>query len=242
MEIKKNLELIKEKINVACKKSGRSMDEVCIIGVTKAHGYEAVIGSIKCGLFNIGESYVQEAVKKIEEVKTGLSDSDYKKITWHFLGGLQTNKIKYLKDNFAYIHSIDNERQLEELNKRITSPLRLFFEINTGNEKSKSGGTYESTVLLLEKLLLMNEKIGSKAKPVLEPYGLMCIPPVSNEPERSRKHFDFLRACLERLNENLGMKMKGLSMGMSDDFDIAVEEGSTHVRIGTMLYGERGYF
>jgi len=242
VEIKKTLEVIKEKISVACKKSGRSANEVCIIGVTKTYHYETIEESVECGLFNIGESYVQEAVKKIDETKFRMSPSDYKKIVWHFIGGLQTNKIKYLKDYFSYIHSIDNERQLAELDKRITSPLRLFFEINAGAEESKSGGTIESTVTLVEKLLLLNEKRAADSKPALEPFGLMCMPPLSDNPEDSHPHFAFLRGCLEQINKKLGLKMKGLSMGMSDDFDIAVEEGATHVRIGTMLYGERKYF
>ncbi|MFH1223027.1 MAG: YggS family pyridoxal phosphate-dependent enzyme [Pseudomonadota bacterium] len=251
MELEKSLGVIREKISAALKKSGRgntapAVDTpdargICVIGVTKTHNYEAIKDSIKCRLFDIGESYVQEAIKKIEDARANILAEDIKKITWHFIGGLQTNKIKYLKDNFSFIHSIDNERQIDELNKRITTPLKLFFEINTGNEESKSGGTYESTIKLVEKLLSVNAARMAELKPELTPYGLMCIPPASNNPEDSRRHFEFLRRCLEKLNGTLGIKMTGLSMGMSSDFDIAVEEGATHVRIGTVLYGEREY-
>ncbi len=236
-----DLAKIQARIQKACERSGRNASEVTLIGVTKGHPADTIIESLRIGINNIGESYVQEAIKKISEIEDVLTKDQLKNITWHFLGRLQTNKIKHIKDKFSFIHSIDNQRQIEEIDKRFSTPVSIFFEINTGDEDSKGGVKIDDARYLIETLLTVNERRMTEAKPEISLAGLMCIPPVSEKPELSRPHFALLREGMGTLNAEFGTKMRYLSMGMSDDFDIAIEEGSTHVRIGTLLYGERIY-
>jgi pyridoxal phosphate enzyme (YggS family) len=237
VEIKKAFQEIQQRIAKACKKTKRDINSITIIGVTKTQGTDAIIASAELGILNIGESYVQEALPKIEAVSPNALS---KKITWHFIGRLQTNKIKMLDKKFSYVHSVYKSDQLKELDKRITSELGIFFEMNTGAEESKGGASNTDEITgLVNELLGINSKRKATGKPELRPMGLMCIPPFSDEPENSRKYFVALRTALERINAICGTTMKGLSMGMSSDFDIAIEEGATHVRIGTLLYGER---
>lgn len=240
MEIKLTLQKIQEKILLSCEKVKRDPKEITIIGVTKSHSAQTIIDSVKAGLFNIGESYVQEALQKIDI----LAPQDvYKKITWHFIGRLQTNKIKMLDKKFSFVHSVYKTEQLKELDKRISTELCLFFEMNTGGESSKGGTSdLDELTTLLMQTLEINQKRKAENKPELKPLGLMCIPPFSDDKEASRKYFAVLKNNLEKINKACGTKMTGLSMGMSSDFDIAIEEGATHVRIGTLLYGEREKF
>ena len=238
-EIEKSFEQIQARIQKACERSKRRTSDITIIGVTKSHPAQMIIESLRLGITNIGESYVQEAVKKLEETRSLLDTEQFNKTTWHFIGNLQTNKIKHIKNNFPFIHSIDNPRQIEEINKRIETPVSIFFEINTGNEDSKGGVKMDEVRYLLEVLANVNEGRKTSSKPEITAAGLMCIPPFEDDPELSRPYFESLRQGQEILNEEFGINMTSLSMGMSNDFDIAVEEGSTHVRIGTLLYGER---
>ena len=231
MEIDRSWETIQQRIK------GKN---VTVIGVTKAQDFNSIITSAKLGILNIGESYVQEALPKIEAVKLNSDPALFNSITWHFIGRLQTNKIKMLDNRFSFIHSVYKISQLEELDKRINNKVGLFFEINTGTELSKGGTTnIDETKTLIEKCMEMNLKRIQEGKHELKPMGLMCIPPYSDDPEDSRKHFAFLRGALEKINKDLNANMSSLSMGMSSDYDIAIEEGATHVRIGSMLYGER---
>jgi pyridoxal phosphate enzyme (YggS family) len=239
--IKKGLDEIHSRIQKACERSGRKPSDITVIGVTKAHPAQVIAESLKLGITNIGESYVQEAVKKIEETRALLSEEDFKKITWHFIGKLQTNKIKHLDGNFPFIHSIDNQRQIEEINKKINGPINIFFEINTGDENTKGGVKIDEIRYLIEVLMYVNETRKTATKPEINVMGLMCIPPYSDDAELSRPYFDVLRNSIGAINDEFGMKMNCLSMGMSHDFDVAIEEGATHVRIGTLLYGEREY-
>lgn len=237
MEIKRLLQEIDQKIALACSKTKRSPKEITVIGVTKSQSAEAIISSVEAGIVNIGESYVQEALQKIETVS---QNEIYKKITWHFIGRLQTNKIKMLDKKFSFVHSVYKQEQLKELDKRISTELGIFFEMNTGEELSKGGASsVNELITLVQQTLETNEKRKIDKKPELKPMGLMCIPPFNDDAEASRKHFAALKENLEKINSACGTKMMALSMGMSSDFDIAIEEGATHVRIGTLLYGER---
>ena len=236
-----DLAKIQDRIQRACERSGRNASEVTLIGVTKGHPADTIIESLRIGINNIGESYVQEAIKKIAEIEDVLTKDQLKNITWHFLGRLQTNKIKHIKDKFSFIHSIDNQRQIEEIDKRFAAAVSIFFEINAGDEDSKGGIKIDEARYLIETLLTVNERRRTEAKLEISLAGLMCIPPVSEDAELSRPHFALLRKGMDTLNSEFGTKMRYLSMGMSNDFDIAIEEGSTHVRIGTSLYGERIY-
>jgi hypothetical protein len=238
VEIKTAFQEIQQRITKACEKTKRDMNSVTVIGVTKTQGADAIIASVELGILNIGESYVQEALQKIDAVS---NNETCKKVIWHFIGRLQTNKIKMLDKRFSFVHSVYKSDQLKELDKRITIELGVFFEMNTGGEESKGGASSVDEIkVLLDQLLEINSKRIASGKPELMPMGLMCIPPFSDDPEASRNYFASLRDNLEKINFACGTKMKGLSMGMSSDFDIAIEEGATHVRIGTLLYGERG--
>ncbi len=237
MEIKGTLQEINQKIILACNKAKRDPKEITDIGVTKSQSADAIISSVEAGIVNIGESYVQEALQKIETVS---QNEIYKKITWHFIGRLQTNKIKMLDKKFSFVHSVYKQEQLKELDKRINTELGIFFEMNTGGELSKGGASSTNELItLVQQTLETNEKRKTEKKPELKPMGLMCIPPFSDDKEASRKYFAALKENLEKINSACGIKMTALSMGMSSDFDIAIEEGATHVRIGTLLYGER---
>jgi len=237
VEIKETLKKINDRILYACEKSQRDPSGITVIGVTKSQQAEVIINSVEAGIINIGESYVQEALQKIEAVS---KHPLYEKINWHFLGRLQTNKIKLLDKKFSFIHSVYKTEQLKELDKRISTELGLFFEMNTGKEFSKGGtSSVEELTALVQQTLEINEKRKAQKMPELKPTGLMCIPPFDNNAEASRKYFATLKDSLEKINRACGTKMTGLSMGMSSDFDIAIEEGATHVRIGTLLYGER---
>jgi PLP dependent protein len=231
MTIAENLARIKEKIHTACIKSGRKKEDITVIGVTKTVSPALIIESIQAGLYDIGESYVQEAVNKYDQLKHLLSEDDFRKIKWHFIGSLQTNKIKYLNGKFRNIHSIYKLKQVEEFEKKIKHPICIFLELNLGNEASKTGANTNEILHVCEKALKISN---------IELKGLMCIPPYSDNKEDSRKYFITLRETMSELNKKLGTKMECLSMGMSNDFDIAIEEGATHVRIGTAIYGERG--
>ncbi len=231
MTIAENLARIKEKIHTACIKSGRKKEDITVIGVTKTVSPALIIESIQAGLYDIGESYVQEAVNKYDQLKHLLSEDDFRKIKWHFIGSLQTNKIKYLNGKFKIIHSIYKLKQVEEFEKKIKHPICIFLELNLGNEASKTGVNTNEILHVCEKALKISN---------IELKGLMCIPPYSDNKEDSRKYFITLRETMLELNKKLGTKMECLSMGMSNDFDIAIEEGATHVRIGTAIYGERG--
>lgn len=240
-KISNSLDQIKERIKKACQKSGRNSSEITILGITKLHPAEAIIESLRLGITDIGESYVQEALSKIEAVKQILTESEFKKINWHFVGGLQSNKIKYLKDDFSFIHSIDSQKQLLELDKRMLNGIKVFFELNIADEKAKGGVKTKDLKNLIDKLLEINVQRTKLEKPMISPMGLMCLPPAEQDPELSRPYFKALKNTLIEMNNVFNLNMGCLSMGMSSDFDVAIEEGASHIRIGTLLYGEREY-
>lgn len=229
--LKDSINIINEKIEKALLKSNRKREEITIIGVTKKKNFENIIDSYKSGIKDIGENYVQEANTKIGQVKENLKEEDFNKINFHFIGTLQTNKIKHLKD-FSYIHSVYKEKHIEELIKRFQK-INIFIEVNISEELNKSGTTNEKLPYLIENFLKLN-----KDKKI-NLLGLMTMPPFDIKPDITRKYFLKLRELRESINSSFNIDMKYLSMGMSNDFEIAIEEGATHVRIGTLLYGER---
>ena len=231
---------IQQRLLLACDKSKKKPQDITLIAVTKSQPFTSITEALKLGIKDFGESYVQEAVKKYEAVQMNTTLQEFSNINWHFIGALQTNKIKYLNNKFTYIHSICNQRQIDELNKKTDQAVSLFFEINVGDESSKTGTSFNEIVGVCEHTININQTRLSAGKQEFKLMGLMCIPPYSDDKENSRVYFVRLREHLEKINSLIGTKMHGLSMGMSNDFDIAIEEGATHVRIGTALYGERG--
>ena len=223
--IAENLERVREQIASAAANSGRSADDVELVAITKTHPAEKVREAIEAGQTFFGESRVQEARVKIPELPSN--------IRWHFVGHLQKNKIRHALPLFEMIHSIDSLALAEDIN-RIAEEEGLhprgLLEVNVAGEGSKFG-------FGLDKLREQMDAL--QALPRLTIEGLMCIPPIAEEAERSRKHFVKLRELRDSLEKDLNIKLPQLSMGMTQDFDVAVEEGATLVRVGTAIFGQR---
>jgi len=220
-QISSRLENIRDRVGEACRKSGRNPGQVKLVAVTKTVSPETVTAAIKAGLTIFGENYVQEAQKKIGQVGRPAS--------WHFIGHLQSNKAGTAVQLFDLIHSVDSEKLALELNKWASASNRrlpVLIQVNLGGEKSKSGATPEKTGELAEKIAGL---------PHLDLQGLMTLPPFFDQPEKARPYFSALR----ELRDRLGPPLVELSMGMTGDYEAAVEEGATIIRLGTALFGPR---
>jgi len=220
-----NLESVQERIRTACDRAGRAVDSVALLAVAKTHSADAVQTLAACGVRLFGENKVQEAKAKIPLCSN--------RLRWHMIGHLQSNKARDAVHLFEMIQSVDSLALAQELNKRAeqagkTMPILL--EVNIVGEASKFGYAPEA---LLRDLLEINRL------PRLEIHGLMTIPPWSPVPERVRPVFRRLRELRAQCEEVLGAPLPQLSMGMTGDFEVAIEEGATLVRVGTALFGER---
>lgn len=227
MDIAANLSTIRAEIAGACARSGRDPDSVRLVAVSKTHPATAVAAAAAAGQQLFGESYVQEFLTKAELVA--------EPVTWHFIGHLQSNKARYLPGKVALIHSVDRLSLAEEIDRQWGKHglrAEILVEVNLGGEASKSGVDEAELEPLLHRLA---------ALPHLVVRGLMTLPPWLDDPEEVRPYFRHL--CeLARQVEALalpGVTMQELSMGMSHDFAVAIEEGATLVRIGTAIFGER---
>ena len=218
-DIEQNLREVERRIAQAAERVGRSPGEITIVAVTKNIELEAVKAALKAGIRHIGENRVQEARKKIESLSTLVP-----RPVWHMVGHLQANKTKTAAEIFDIIHSIDSVRLAEAISHRASSDLSLLIQVNVSGEGAKGGfAVAELTKAVVEIARL----------PRLEVKGLMTIAPLLEDPEEVRPIFRRLR----ELRDALGLEH--LSMGMSDDFEVAVEEGATMVRIGRAIFGER---
>ncbi len=226
--IAENLARIREKIALRCERSGRNPDELKIIAVTKYFGTDTIEDAISEGLKDFGENKAQELNLKFEK----LGD----KVTWHFIGTLQKNKVKYAVKTSEFIHSVDSAELAEEIDLKASSlkkVQKILLEVNTSSEESKSGLiTYDDVFKLTE---CCNRKEN------LELIGLMTMAPYTDDEQVIRNCFSSLRTMKEKLNKNGFNKMTELSMGMTNDYEIAVEEGATMLRIGSAIFGERDY-
>ncbi len=225
MEFAENLSLIQQRIAAACARAGREVDSVTLLAVSKSHPPETIETAVGCGLLHFGENKIQEAKAKIP-----LSPS---KARWQFIGHLQSNKVRDAVELFEMIQGVDSLAIAKEISKRaeqVGKTLPILLEVNVAGEASKFG--YKPEQLLAE----LNEL---NALPRIEIHGLMAIPPFNPVPEKSRPYFQRLRELKLRCEEILGVPLPHLSMGMSGDFEVAIEEGATIVRIGTALFGER---
>lgn len=228
MEVCQRLESILERIQRACERAGRNPKEVKLLGASKTVPPEKIREFYSCGLKVFGENRVQEFLKKYET----LQDLE---IEWHFIGYLQTNKVKYLINKVVLIHSLDRKALADEIQKRAQSAgitQDVLIEVNLGGEETKAGIEPENLKELFEYTLSL---------PNLRVLGLMCIPPYLENPQEVRPYFRKLRELKEELEKEFSLKLPHLSMGMSHDFEVAIEEGATIVRIGTALFGERRY-
>ncbi len=220
------LEYVRSLIEESCVRSGRDPEEVTLLGASKTVKPEIIRRFFECGLKTFGENRVQELLEKYDRLK-GLN------IDWHFIGSLQTNKVKYLIDRVSLIHSLDRKSLADEIQKRAQRAgivQDVLIEVNVGDEESKAGVKPEELRELFEYSLNL---------PNLKVLGLMTIPPYLPDPEEVRPFFAKLRKLKNRLEEEFGVNLKHLSMGMSHDFTVAIEEGATIVRVGTLLFGER---
>jgi PLP dependent protein len=223
--IAENLERVREQIAQAAARAGRVAEEIQLVAITKTHPVEKVREAIEAGQTLFGESRVQEARAKIPELPSNLR--------WHFVGHLQKNKIRHALPLFEMIHSVDSLGLAQDIN-RIAEEQgmhpRVLLEVNVAGEGSKFGFNSETLRAEMESLL---------ALPRLSILGLMTIPPLAEEAEASRKYFVQLRELRDRLQTEFHVDLAQLSMGMTEDFAVAVEEGATLVRVGTAIFGER---
>lgn len=223
MSVKENLCNLQEKIEQACKRSNRPADSVSIIAVTKYVSVETAKEAIAAGITHIGENRDEGLIKKRVEIGN--------EPTWHFIGSLQTRKVKNMIEKVDYIHSLDRLSLAEEIQKRASSKIKCFVQINVSGEESKHGMSPEN----LESFLKELEKY-----PSVEVVGLMTMAPFTDDQEVIRSCFHRLRKLRDDV-QALGLHhapCTELSMGMSNDFEIAIEEGATFIRIGTSLVGK----
>jgi pyridoxal phosphate enzyme (YggS family) len=223
-DIRENLQRVREGIERAARRAGRDPNEIKLVAVSKTVEVERIREAIDAGVMILGENYVQEAQKKIEEIGRSVS--------WHFIGHLQSNKAKYAVNLFDAIHSLDSIPLAEELDRRAERANRkipVMIEVNLSGEPTKFG-TEEETVFGIARKVL---DLGN-----LSLEGLMTMPPYFDDPEMNRPFFIRLRALKDKMAEE-GIPMKELSMGMSNDFEVAIEEGATYVRVGTAIFGAR---
>jgi hypothetical protein len=230
--LKARLEAINRRIAAACGRAGRQVSEITLVAVSKTVPAARIREAIEAGVSTLGESRVQEAAAKIPELR-GLSDE--RKVQWHLIGHLQSNKARRAVELFDAVHSVDDLKLAERLDRFAAESgrrLPVFVEVNVGGEESKSGVAPVAVLPLCEQIGKLQN---------LELKGLMAVPPFSDNPEDARPFFRQLRLLRDEARQAgvAGARFNDLSMGMSDDFEVAIEEGATFVRIGSALFGER---
>lgn len=229
-QLHRRLKAVEARIQQAAERSGRDPADVTLVAVSKTHPVEAIEALYDAGHRSFGESYVQEWQAKA----AALPDD----IAWHFIGHLQSNKAKYLSDRIALVHSIDRRSVMKALHKRADRPIDVLLQVNVAQQASKSGVEPQKLQVLCEEIARYTQ---------LRPRGLMTIPPYVEDPEENRPHFKAMvelfsraRAWLEGQGVETG-RFEHLSMGMTGDFEVAVEEGASIVRVGTGIFGARSY-
>lgn len=219
------LAVVEERIRAACARCGRKRDSVQLVAVSKTHGPDKVAEAVACGLRVFGENKVQEARAKIPLCPGGL--------VWHLVGHLQGNKAFAAAELFDLIHSVDSAKLLHTLNRagdELGKIVRILLEVNVSGESSKFGLKPAEVPAVLE---------AAHASPRIEVLGLMTMAPLAVEVEKARPFFRQLRTLRDELAARSGAPLEMLSMGMSHDFEVAIEEGATCIRVGTSIFGER---
>jgi pyridoxal phosphate enzyme (YggS family) len=227
--IKDNIEIVEQNIRKACGKAGRLRDEVTLIAVSKTKPVSMIEEVLKFGIIDFGENKVQELTSKFELLPPHLR--------WHLIGHLQTNKVKYIVDKTVLIHSVDSLKLATEINKEAKKKgiiCDILIEVNIAREDSKYGVFEEDVLPLIQEISKLDN---------VRVKGLMTVAPFVEDPEDNRVHFRKLRQLNVDINskniDNVSMEI--LSMGMTGDYEIAIEEGSTLIRVGTGIFGERDY-
>jgi hypothetical protein len=226
-DISSNVGLIRQRIGVACARCGRDPQSVRLMAVSKTVEPERIRQALDAGVTLLGENYVQEAREKIPAIGHVAE--------WHMIGHLQTNKVKYVVNLFDWIHSVDRLELARELDKRAGQSnrrLNVLIEVNVSGEESKSGIEATQALELVQQVSLL---------PNINLRGLMTMPPYSDNPENSRPYFQALRKLRDDISDaNIpNIHMDELSMGMTDDFEVAIEEGATIIRVGRAIFGNR---
>ena len=227
--IRENLEIVEKNICEACERAKRDRSEVTLIAVSKTKPVSDVREAMACGITVFGENKVQEIRDKTEEIKEPLF--------WHMIGHLQVNKVKYLPGKVCMIHSVDNMKLAEEIEKQAAKHdlvMDVLIEVNVAGEDTKFGVSVEETADLVRQIAEFEH---------VRIRGLMTIAPFTDDPESNRQYFRALRELKDEINAMKipGVEMDTLSMGMTGDYQVAIEEGATFVRVGTGIFGERDY-
>lgn len=228
-EIRENLLNIRSNIAEVCAKLGRNPDDICLIAVTKTVDVDRINHCIECGARDIGENKVQEIMDKYEKIS--------KDVKWHLIGHLQSNKVKYIIDKVDLIHSVDSISLAQEINSRAEKNAlikEVLVQVNVADEESKFGIEYDRTESFVREI----SQLGN-----IRVKGLMTIAPLFEDVENARPVFRALKQKFDELNimKIPDVEMKYLSMGMTNDYRIAIEEGSNMVRVGTGIFGKRNY-
>jgi pyridoxal phosphate enzyme (YggS family) len=232
--LRARLEEINRRIAAACGRAGRQVTEVTLIAASKTVPAARIREAIEAGVRTLGESRIHEAVTKIPDLKP--LSAEYN-VQWHLIGHLQSNKARRAVELFDAIHSVESFKLAERLDRLASESgkrLPVFIEVNLGGEESKAGASPHEVLPLCEQISKL---------PSLELIGLMAVPPYFEDPENARPFFQRLRRLRDEARQSgvAGEQFKDLSMGMTNDFEVAIEEGATFVRIGTALFGARDY-
>ena len=228
--IAENIESIQKEKAEAAERAGRNPEDILLCAVTKTHTAEQINEAIRAGVTDIGENKVQEILDKYDKVLP---------VRWHMIGHLQTNKVKYIIDKVCLIHSVDSFRLAEEINRRAAQHgivMDILVQVNAACDEAKFGVDMDAAEILVREIL---ENCSS-----IRVRGLMTIAPYAENPEEIRPYFHQMRQLYDRLARDIShpsMDFKYLSMGMSNDRVVAVEEGSTVIRVGTAIFGARSY-
>ena len=228
LSVAQNVARVQERIRQAAGRVGRDPEDIQLIAASKTVEAARIRAAIAAGIEILGENYLQEARKKIGQLGS-------QRVEWHCIGALQRNKVRYIFDLFSMVHAVDRLSLAEEISRRgerLGRSMQVLLEVNTGGEVTKSG--FEPQVLLAEV-----EKLA--ALPFIQVRGLMTIPPPTPEPEGARPYYQELRDLRDQLQRRgiEGLDFTELSMGMTADFEVAIEEGATMVRVGTAIFGPR---
>ena len=227
--IKENIENVNAKIEAACQRSGRKREDVLLLAVSKTIDVPRIKEAVACGLTELGENKVQEIMDKYEPMGNG--------VKWHLIGHLQTNKVKYIIDKVVLIHSVESFKLAEEISKRAVQKgvtANVLVEVNIADEESKFGVKPDECEQFIKDISIL---------PNIIVKGLMTVAPAVENPEENRKYFRQMKQLLVDINSKKidNVNMDVLSMGMTGDYEVAIEEGATIVRVGTGIFGARFY-
>ncbi len=223
--IAENLNTVQERIRAAAERAGRDPAGVRLVTVSKTFPADKVQEAARAGAVLFGENYVQEAKAKMAE----LADLY---LEWHFIGRLQTNKAKEVVRGFSLIHSVDRFKLAGELSRKAEETVNVLIQVKLAQEETKGGVDEAGTMDLLQEVAALDK---------IEVRGFMVMPPFFDQPERARPYFARLAVLAEEARQKTGLALPELSMGMSGDFEVAVEEGATLVRVGSAIFGARNY-